>query len=265
MSELEKLDPNFSHTFYIYPFQNGVLSQEAIVKNVIHEAGVILSVPGLLTRSLMTTPLDLKALCVGYLFAEGIIHAMEDIAFINDERAGDCFIEIELTKEAKARAALFLSEQKILNPEQMIEQLLPLETPFEVRGDFVNQVVFDLHAKQRAYQSIGAIHAAGIFDQTGQCLGFAEDVSRHHALNKTIGKALLKGHDLKTCALALSCRVSFEFILRAARLGISLIATITSPTSLAIITAQRAQITLCGFVRDNGYQVYSNPSRIKIS
>jgi FdhD protein len=115
---------------------------------------------------------------------------------------------------------------------------------------------------QHIFRMTGGAHAAGISDSSGKISAFAEDIGRHNALDKAIGKCLLGGLPMKSCAVALSGRVSLEMVTKSARAGIELIAAVSAPTSLAIEAAERWNITLCGFVRSDKLNVYTHSKRI---
>ena len=108
----------------------------------------------------------------------------------------------------------------------------------------------------------GGTHAAGVFDTNGRTLSFAEDLGRHNAMDKAIGKCLLDGLLTDGCGISLSGRASFEMVSKAARAKLELVASVSAPSSLAIEAAERAGITLCGFVRSGCANVYTHPERI---
>jgi FdhD protein len=116
--------------------------------------------------------------------------------------------------------------------------------------------------RQVIYPQSGGTHAAGIFDAEGQVLAFAEDIGRHNALDKAVGKCLLAGRSTAGCGAALSGRVSLEMVTKCARAGLEIISAVSAPTSLACEAARRCNITLCATVRDNKATVFTHPQRI---
>jgi FdhD protein len=111
------------------------------------------------------------------------------------------------------------------------------------------------------YRKSGGIHSAAVGDGRTILL-HSEDIGRHNTLDRIAGEALFKGIDLKGKVLLTSGRVSTEMVTKAAMLGISLIASRTSPTDLAVHLAQEAGITLIGYLRSSGFNVYTYPESL---
>jgi FdhD protein len=120
-----------------------------------------------------------------------------------------------------------------------------------------------LEASQPGHSYTGGLHATGLFDAAGALLVAREDVGRHNAMDKVIGRAFLDGRlPLSHTILCVSGRVSFELVQKAAVAGCPLVVAVGAPTSLAISLAADRGITLCGFVRNGKANVYSHPSRV---
>ena len=122
-----------------------------------------------------------------------------------------------------------------------------------------------LRAAQRAFDQTGGLHAAALFTPDGQLLAIREDVGRHNALDKLIGSQVMAGvlplHDR---ILMVSGRVSFEIVQKAAVVGIPILCAVSAPSDLAVATADRLGVTLVGFLRGDGFNVYSHDGRIEL-
>ena len=122
-----------------------------------------------------------------------------------------------------------------------------------------------LRAAQRAFDETGGLHAAGLFSPRGELVAIREDVGRHNALDKLIGSQVLAGAlPLHQRILMVSGRVSFEIVQKAAVAGIPIVCAVSAPSDLAIETAERLGATLVGFLRGDGFNVYSHDRRIDL-
>jgi FdhD protein len=122
-----------------------------------------------------------------------------------------------------------------------------------------------LRAAQKAFAETGGLHAAGLFSSGGELIAIREDVGRHNALDKLVGSQVLAGTlPLHQRILMVSGRVSFEIVQKAAVVGIPIVAAVSAPSDLAVETADRLGVTLVGFLRGDGFNVYSHDGRIDL-
>lgn len=122
-----------------------------------------------------------------------------------------------------------------------------------------------LRAAQRAFDQTGGLHAAALFDGSGQLIGIREDVGRHNALDKLVGSQVMAGAlPLHDRIVMVSGRVSFEIVQKAAVVGIPILCAVSAPSDLAVATADRLGVTLVGFLRGDGFNVYSHDGRIEL-
>jgi FdhD protein len=134
-----------------------------------------------------------------------------------------------------------------------------------VSGDLLQALPGKLRDSQFVFKHTGGLHAAALFKDNGELMYVREDVGRHNALDKLIGKALLENKlPLQNKILLLSGRISFELVQKAARAGIELIAAIGAPSSLAVELGEAMGITLVGFLREDRFNIYSHRERISL-
>jgi FdhD protein len=135
-----------------------------------------------------------------------------------------------------------------------VNQVEPLDLPT------LAKVVRTIAPVQPLFESTGAVHAAAVFDRDGEVVLVREDVGRHNAVDKVIGALLLEGDRLPASEFGLfvSGRASIEMVQKAWAGGFGTLLAVSAPTALAVETARRARMTLVGFARPNGFNVYSH-------
>jgi FdhD protein len=125
-----------------------------------------------------------------------------------------------------------------------------------------------LRQSQSVFDRTGGLHAAGLFEPSGQPWCVREDVGRHNAVDKVAGRVILADHtpaaDWAGWILMVSGRISFEIVQKAAVCGIGIIAAVSAPSSLAVAAADRLGVAVAGFVRDGSFNVYSHPERFDL-
>lgn len=140
---------------------------------------------------------------------------------------------------------------------------LDRETDLRVTADLLYRLPDQLGMEQRVFQATGGLHAAALFDARGRLLALREDVGRHNAVDKLVGRALLdRALPLSNHLLLVSGRLSFEIVLKALAARIPLLAALSAPSSLAVELADASGITLAAFLRGSSMNVYTHPQRI---
>jgi FdhD protein len=138
-----------------------------------------------------------------------------------------------------------------------------VESDLVVGAELVASLPDRLREGQAAFAATGGLHATGLFSGVGELLCVREDVGRHNALDKVIGRAFLDGLlPLADAILCVSGRLSFELVQKAAVAGCPLLVAVGAPSSLAVELAADRGVTLCGFVRGGSLNVYTEPWRV---
>ena len=236
-------------------------------RDVIVESHLTIDIKEVGAYTVMCTPTDELALAAGFALAEGIIENRDDIAMIAHCPDDPQVIRMQLARAPKVAAKRNLTSVSSCgicgseNIEDIIDSLPAVGDTLHLNTEQLVHLPVLLQSRQQLFEHTGSAHAAALVRQ-GEVLALCEDIGRHTAFDKTIGSCLLRGIPTAGGAAALSGRVSFEIVVKAARAGIELLAAVSAPTTLAIRTAQRCNITLCGFVRDGRATIYSVGHRI---
>jgi FdhD protein len=148
--------------------------------------------------------------------------------------------------------------------ESLVLDFAPVAAGPTIAPDLLIGLADRLRERQRLFDQTGGLHAAGLFDRTGELIELREDVGRHNAVDKVVGRALLDGRlPLAGHLLVVSGRGGYEIVQKAVAAGIPLVAAVGAPSSLAVATARRFGLTLVGFLRGGRFNVYSAPERLK--
>jgi FdhD protein len=219
----------------------------------------------------MRTPGHDDELAVGYLYCEGVLRDRAQVAAV--ETSGDVVVvrlaagaEVALDRVARAlptTSACGVCGKGSLDliggrPPAPLAPGAPALSPQVVHG-----LPAALRRAQAAFAATGGLHAAGLFDAAGALRLAREDVGRHNAVDKLIGRLFLDGAlPADDAVLMVSGRASFELVQKAAAAGIPVLAAVGAPSSLAASLASDAGMTLLGFVRDERFNVYAGADRV---
>jgi len=229
---------------------------------VIVETPVSLTVNGRVWLTFMCTPIDLEAMAVGFLFNEGLIRDLQDIASVHVCKSGDN-VDIWLYKSLKKPEKWRRTSGCTGGITFVGDQFSPkfLENGTTLSASRAHELVSELFESQVLYRSSGGVHTSALSDSE-QIRVVAEDIGRHNTLDKIAGKLLLGDIELSNRVMITTGRISSEMLQKSARLGASIVISRTSPSSLSIEMAEKWGITLIGYARRNRFNVYSHADRI---
>jgi FdhD protein len=251
------------------------------------QAGVVIEEPleirigGQPVGVLMRTPGLEKELAAGFCLGEGLIAAMKDVALIRhcgqaapggngDELAGEESrnqVEVSLMPgviplRQSDSPVLIRSGCGRVDATTLAEGLKPVEAGIMVRLEVLQHLIGQITPRQAAYRAAGGIHAAAILTAGGQLVVVTEDIGRHNAVDKATGYCLLRGIPLGDKLLVSTGRASYDMVSKGVRLGVPILASLSSPTSLAVELANVLSCTLVGYLRGKTLNVYAHGWRI---
>ncbi|MDH7488840.1 MAG: formate dehydrogenase accessory sulfurtransferase FdhD [Anaerolineae bacterium] len=237
---------------------------------VVVEAPLEIAVGDALVAILMRTPGLDRELAVGYCLGEGIVPNAEAIESVETDGG-----EVAQRVTLRLRPGVSVDAEKLSKPRFIRSgcaantpgdwacTVPPLGAGAEVADSALRGSLKLLAAAQEAYKVAGGIHAAGVFSASGEAVVVCEDIGRHNAVDKALGACVLRGIPLGDKFLLGTGRASYEFVTKSARLGVSLVASLSSPTSLSVQLADVLNQTLVGYVRPRRFVVYTHPWRIR--
>ncbi len=235
---------------------------------------------------IMRTPGHDRELAAGFLLAERVVRSADDLGTIahcrtaapDSSEAGQAssnVVNVTLTNTtADAIERLLAARRQVtttsscgLCGRQTIESLAAdaprLRASWTVGAAVISALPPALRAHQAIFDDTGGLHAAGLFTRDGALVEVAEDVGRHNAVDKIVGRMLMhEALPLGDLILCVSGRTSYEIVQKAVVAGIPVVAAVSAPSSLAIELAEAFGLTLVGFVRGDGFNIYAHADRI---
>jgi len=226
----------------------------------------------------MRTPGHEEELAIGFLTTEGLLVANEVTGVAYGDPATmaepDDSVLVRLTRRfdaslaAKrnfvATASCGICGKASIDDIAVRCEALPRGLPVVTRA-VITSLPDRLRAAQAAFERTGGLHAAALFETDGRLVAIREDVGRHNALDKLIGsRAQARELPLWDRVLMVSGRVSFEIVQKAAMAGVPVVCAVSAPSDLAVRLADRLGVTLVGFLRGEGFNVYSHDGRVDL-
>jgi FdhD protein len=233
---------------------------EEVKGHVVREQPLTIHVNGERFLTLLCSPFKLDALVVGYLWIEKIIGGLDEIRSLS-------------VSELDGRADVTLTHPVTLPRERILTSgcgggitfridprlFTPLQSSLRVTAVTLGARLKDLLMAAEHYRESRGIHGAALSD-ADRLLVLAEDVGRHNAVDKIMGESLMRGISPVDRILLSTGRISSEMLLKAARMGVPVVASRTSPTEMAVALAEQLGITVAGYVRADSMNVYAGDS-----
>ncbi len=244
----------------IHRYHHGEL--QAASRRLVAEYPLKLTINGRALATLIASPHQLNFLVLGFLRLQGFIRHLDEISALGvcaEQGEARVIIRGEIpdnlhpTLTSGCGTGISFDLKNLGPPRQPQVQIFAAEAVLELMRQ--------LASRAELYGQHGGLHSAAVGTNQGLLL-CAEDLGRHNTLDRIAGEALVKGVDLDNCMLVSSGRISTEMVAKAARLGIGLIASRTSPTEAALELASQAGITLIGYLRGDCFEVYCHAGQL---
>ena len=215
----------------------------AVTDELISEAHYTLLVNGCKSADFYCSPGQIEALAVGHAFTSGLLNRRSDLLELSvDEAAG----------------TIAMAAARPLSPPDSTPVF-----PARFRAAAILNMVGRLNERSEAFRRTGACHSVLLANAEGELL-FAEDVARHNALDKVIGEMLLRDLSPQGKLLVFSGRVALDMLRKVNRIRVKAVAAVGAPTGAAVEAARAAGVTVCGFVRPGGMNIYSAPEQVVV-
>jgi FdhD protein len=234
-------------------------------KEVVREAPVTMYVNGMELITFLCTPHNLRYLALGFLYLEGIIGGLDEVALLRvcDEEET---IEVRLTREVEmpTRRVLTSGCGGGTTFVDLTAQASKFDSTLRVSLFQILGLMRRLYQESELYRTAGGVHTSALSDGQ-QLLAVASDVGRHNTLDKIQGRCLLERIDTRDHILLTTGRLSAEMLNKAAKMQVPVLVSRTSPTDLAVELAEAWGITLIGYARGEQMHVYSGGERVEMS
>ena len=271
----------------LMPWQIWRLSErgsEQVDGSIVIEEPLEIRIDNQAVAVLMRTPGKEKELAAGFVLGEGLVADLMDIALVRhcgravpaETSQGDPLDEsrnlVDVTllpgtgRSTKPSDAVQLIRSGCgrVGVGTLVENLTPVNGSSQISVEVLQRLLGQITRQQATYRAAGGMHAAAVCGTDGHCIIVTEDIGRHNAVDKAVGHCLLRGIPLKDKLLVSTGRASYDMVAKGVRLGVPIIASISSPTSLAIELADVLNCTLLGYLRGKTLNVYTNKWRIVI-
>lgn len=240
---------------------------------VAREVPLHVFVNGIHFVSFLCSPTLLKELVVGHMLSEGLANSLEELVTITFDGENRCLVTLLKTEReehialSKPFARLIVSAcgEGYRSLSELLDKIEPKPLlSWRIEANTLSASVRKLNVLAETFRKTGGVHVAALFKASGELVVSAEDVGRHNAVDKAVGVASLSKQDLRQCFLALSGRMTADIVLKAARTGIPLVASLAAAVDSGVEAASKTGITLAGFLRGNRMTAYTHVERIKL-
>ncbi len=251
--------------FEVGKWQQGIIA--AAVDKVALESPIALVYNGVSHVVMMATPHNLEQLALGFSLSEGIIDSVEQFYGVDTMiTSGGIELNIDINTEKFVKLKHWRRNQTgrtgcgLCGAESLQQAIRPVPPVPDVKhldGKLLQTAILSLNEQQLLQKQTGASHCAAWYDLQGKLQWLSEDVGRHNALDKLIGTLYQQKINLTEGIVLVSSRASYEMVTKSCQVGISRLAAVSAPTSLALNLAKTSGLRLVGFARPGRFTVYN--------
>lgn len=252
-------------TVEITKINNGI--QQKVTDEIVLEEMMNIFVNKRFHASLLCTPDEKMELAIGFLFAQGVISSIDDVKSVED-MGGNIVCAIlnnELQSDFQNRRVLTSGCAQGSIDLNILEEaeIKPIKSDKKYSASDILLIMREFNNNSELFKQTGGVHSCAICSSQG-IIFFADDIGRHNALDKVIGRSLLDKLALEDKLLMTTGRISSDIAVKAARAGIPVIVSHSAPTEMALNIAKTANITMIGFARGNRMSIYCGEEKIII-
>ena len=237
---------------------------EQLDNPLVREAPWTIHINGQELVTLLCTPDKMNFMALGFLAAEGLIQSLDDVALLRVCEEEEGVIDVTLTKgklPAPSHPVLLSGCGRGITFDDLSGSQAMLDSSLTISPKEISKLMRELRHQAETYRLAGGTHASALADSEG-LLVIAEDVGRHNTLDKIRGECMFRGIPTKDRLLLTTGRISSEVVSKAVKMEVPVVASLTSPTDLAVKLAQAWEMTIIGYVRGDKMNVYTRPDRV---
>ncbi|MDR1992752.1 MAG: formate dehydrogenase accessory sulfurtransferase FdhD [Nitrososphaerota archaeon] len=218
------------------------------------------------------SPSQFKELTVGHLIIENLLFSVDEIENLAiDQTHNTCQVMLkthinleERIKNQRIGTRIVPLIKASTSAYQHDDKLSFVQSNLVLRAQLILDALDQMNKKAQGFKETGGLHSSGIFQAGGNMVAFSEDVGRHNTLDKVIGETALKHIDFNQCFMIITGRVPGDMIYKAAKVGLPIVASVAAVLNSGIASAEKANITLIGFIRSRHMNIYTCPQRITL-
>ena len=218
------------------------------------------------------SPSQFEELTIGHLFAENLLQSVDEIESITANPTNNtCQVTLKPTINLEERLKNQRTSTRIIpliktstSAYQKDDKLATVQSNVTIKAQTILDAINQINEKAHGFKETGGLHDSAIFQTDGTMVAFSEDVGRHNTVDKVIGEGIIKKIDFTRCFLIITGRVPGDMIYKAAKAGLPIVASVAAVLNSGVDSAQKANITLIGFVRNKHMNIYTCPQRITL-